>query len=104
MGARKCVRTRLVKKKKSVEEVQREIREPTQSKSQAPQFDLKKLLVRAGVVLAVAWTIALFIPSRWPKIGAGVITLVAAGGIVWLMRYVKKTQAIGAILREADTD
>lgn len=91
------------KKKKSSAEIQAEIQSLTRSKGDAPGFDMKKLLIRVGVVLAVVWVIAIILPTRWGLVGAGVVTTIAVVGVVLLIRYMKKNQAIGAILRGADT-
>ena len=91
------------KKKKSNEEVQKELRELTSSKAEPPQFNAKQLYIRAGAVLVVIWTIAIIVNNLYVRIGAAVLTIAAAGGIVWFLRYIKKNQAIGAILRNADT-
>ncbi len=95
------------KKKKSVATMQRELRDLAKPDGQAaekPPVDLKKLYLRAGLVLAALWLAALFIPSWIPKAIVAGLTLVALGAGVWLARYVKKTQALGAILRGAETE
>ena len=53
-------------------------------------------------MLAVIWTIAIIVNNLYVRIGATVLTIAAAGGIVWFLRYIKKNQAIGALLRNAD--
>jgi tetratricopeptide (TPR) repeat protein len=93
------------KKKKSAADVQRELRDLTKSETpDKPPFDLKKIYVRVGVVLAVAWVTAFFIPSWIPKAVVGVITVVVIGAGVWVVRYMKKGQALGALLKDADTE
>src|SRR6185369_14107901 len=59
--------------------------------------------VRVAAVLAILWVIALFIPSPIPKYVMAALTVVAAGAGVWFVRYVKKTEALGSLLRGADT-
>jgi hypothetical protein len=95
------------KKKKSAAQMQRELRDlakPDAKAAEKPPVDLKKLYIRAGAVLLVLWVAALFIPSWIPKGICGGLTVVALGAAVWLARYVKKTQALGALLRGADTE
>ncbi|MBX3209555.1 MAG: hypothetical protein KF764_31265 [Labilithrix sp.] len=94
------------KKKKSAAEVQKELAEIGKAQEDRPPVDLKKIYVRVGLVVAVVWVIAFIVPVGGfiPKAVAGVATLVAIGVMVWLDRYVKKTQALGAILKGADTE
>jgi tetratricopeptide (TPR) repeat protein len=94
------------KKKKSVAAMQKELRDLAKPDAQAPPkppVDLKKLYLRAGAVLAALWLAALFIPSWIPKAIVGVLTAVALGAGVWLSRYVKKSQALSALLQSAET-
>jgi tetratricopeptide (TPR) repeat protein len=98
------------KKKQNVAEMQKQLRDlakPSPEQADKPPIDLKKIYVRVGAVLAVLWVVAL-IASRWasyvPFAIAGVITLVAAGAGVWISRYLKKTQALGALLRSAESE
>jgi hypothetical protein len=95
-------------KKKSAAEVQRELRDITKAEEKPP-VNLKKIYLRIGIVVAVVWVIALIIPGSlvtwWiPKAVAGVVTLVGAGVSLWLDRYVKKTMALGAILKGAESE
>jgi hypothetical protein len=95
------------KKKKSQAEVQKELAEIGKSKdADRPPVDLKKIYIRVAAVAAVVWLIALMMPwGGWiPKAVAGVLTAVAIGVMVWLDRYVKKTQALQGILKNADTE
>ena len=68
-----------------------------------PPPNLKKIFTRVGLVLVVIWIAALFIPSWIPKAVAGALTLVAIGAAIWVTRYVKKAQALGDLLRGANT-
>jgi hypothetical protein len=95
-------------KKKSAADVQRELREVTKAEEKPP-VNLKKIYLRIGIVVGVVWVIALIIPGSlvtwWiPKAVAGVVTLVGAGVSLWLDRYVKKTMALGAILKGAESE
>ncbi len=99
------------KKKKSVAEVQKELRDlskPDPAAAEKPALDLKKTYTRLGLVLAVAWALAIGVTS-WSKspvpiIAMGVVTLVVAGVVIWLLRYLKRSQALGALLRGADSE
>ncbi len=90
------------KKKKNAAEVQQELRELTKTEDKPP-VDLNKIYLRAGAVVLLVWIIAAFVrhPAGWA--GAGILTVAGAGALIWLQRYVKKTQALGAILKGADT-
>lgn len=92
-------------KKKSVAEVQEELRQISKStQEERPPVDLKKIYLRVGVVAAVVWIIAFIVPGWIPKAVAGVLTVVAIGVLVWLDRYMKKQLALGALLKGADTE
>jgi hypothetical protein len=94
------------KKKKSAAEIQKELAGLGKPQEERPPVDLKKIYLRVGVVAAVVWLIALALPwGGWiPKAIAGVATVIGIGVLVWLDRYVKKTQALGSILKGADTE
>ncbi len=95
------------KKKQSAAEIQKELKDLGKPQQEdRPPVDLKKIYLRVGLVAAVVWVIALILPyGGWiPKAVAGVATVVAIGVLVWLDRYVKKTAALGAILKGADTE
>jgi hypothetical protein len=91
------------KKKASAAAVQKEIRDLT-TQEQRPPVDLKKIYLRVGAIAVVVWIIAGFIPGPIPKVVAGVLTALGIGVLVWLDRYVKKTSALGAILKGADSE
>jgi tetratricopeptide (TPR) repeat protein len=94
------------KKKRSVAAMQRELRDlakPSTEAADRPVVDLKKVFVRAGAVVAVVWLIAIAV-AHWsiiPLIVAAVVTLLAAGAGVWVVRYVNKSRDLGALLRSA---
>jgi hypothetical protein len=92
------------KKKKSAAEVQKELAEIGKQQEDKPPVDLKKIYIRVGLVAAVVWIIAFIIPGPIPKAVAGVASVAAIGVIIWLDRYVKKTQKLGALLKGADTE
>lgn len=95
------------KKKKSVAAMQRDLRDLAQpvapDAAAKPPVDLKKIFVRVGAVLAAVWLVALVL-VRWsvvPSIVAGVLTVGGVAAGIWVSGYVKKTQALGALLRSA---
>jgi hypothetical protein len=95
------------KNKQSAAEVQKELAEIGKSKDERPPVDLKKIYMRVGLVAVLVWVIAFIIPpsGRVYSVSlAGVLSVVAIGVMVWLDRYVKKTQKLGAILKGADTE
>jgi hypothetical protein len=91
------------KKKKTKSEVQAELRELSKP-AEKPPADLSKIYMRAGAVVVVAWVIA-GIVRHWAGFAiAGVLTVAGVGGLIWLQRYMKKTAALGSILKGADTE
>jgi hypothetical protein len=93
-----------VKKRKSAAEVQKELASIGRPTEERAPMDVKKIFLRVGAVVGVVWLIALIVPGWISKAVAVTVTLLAVGAMVWLDRYVKKTQALGAILKEADTE
>ncbi len=95
------------KKKKSAAKVQQELRDLAKPTGN-PGADMKKLYLRAGGLVAIGWVVAaiatVYTHTRWPLLIAGVVTLGVAGAGIWMIRYVRKSEALGAILRSADTD
>ncbi len=95
------------KKKRSAAAVQKELRELSKP-SDRPPVDLKKLYVRVGAGIVVGWIIAIglwsWLRSGWPLIVAAAATAGVIGVGIWLVRYTKKSEALGAILRSAETD
>lgn len=93
------------KKKQSVLAAQRELRDlakPAEG-AEKPPVDRRKLFLRVGLVLALAWAIALAF-VRWtiiPVIVAGVLTAVGIAVAVWVVRYVNRSRELGALLRLA---
>jgi len=94
------------KKRQSASAMQRELRDlakPSADAPEKPPADFKKIAVRVGGVLLLVWIIALLL-LRWSVIPvgvAGVLSVAAVGGSVWLVRYVNKTRKLGALLRSA---
>jgi hypothetical protein len=98
------------KRKKSAEEIRAELNALAKpdAKPQKPPFDMKKALVRVGLVVGVMWLLAAgigtYLSSVWPVAIAGVVTAVVAGAGVWAVRFMKRQQALGDLLRGADTE
>jgi hypothetical protein len=96
------------KKKKSPAQMQKELRDLAKPSGERPPVDMKKLYVRAGALVAVGWVIAIITASyarvRWPLAIAAAVTLAVVVAGIWMIRYVRKSEALGAILRGADTD
>lgn len=94
------------KKKKSAAAMQQELRDlarPGGDTPERPPVDFKKTFLRVGLVLAVVWVVA-GVAAHWsviPLVVAGVLTLVAVGAGVWIVRYVNKARQLGALLRSA---
>lgn len=93
------------KKKKGAEDIQKELRELAKPGEAAkrPPIDWKKIGVRVGAIVVAVWIVAFIIPGWIPKAVVGGATVALAIGILWLVRYVKKGQAIGALLQDAYT-
>jgi hypothetical protein len=90
------------KKKKSKADVQQELRELSKPEEKPPA-DLKKIYLRGGALLAVGWIIAGIVRHWAGFAAAGALTIAAIVALIWLQRYMKKTQALGSILKSADT-
>lgn len=86
--------------------MQRELRDlakPSADAPEKPPVDLKKVFLRVGGVVAVLWIVALIV-ARWsliPLAVAGLLTAVAIGAGVWVVQYVNKSRALGALLKSA---
>lgn len=91
------------KKKKSKADVQQELREISKPEEKPPA-DLTKIYYRAAALVAVVWIIAVIIRHWAAFAAAGALTVAGIVGILWLQRYMKKTQALGALLKGADTE
>lgn len=93
------------KKKRSVAQQQRDLQKLAVTPADRPPVALGKLYWRVGAVLAVAWVLAVgtgtWLHRLWPVGAAGALTVVTAGLGVWLIRTMKKTEALGALLRGA---
>jgi tetratricopeptide (TPR) repeat protein len=96
--------SRAKKKKKTRAEIEREMRELSKPAQERPPVDTKKIALRIGLIVAAVWIVAAFIPTWIPKAIAGVLTLGVAGAAYWVLRMMKKNQALGAIMAGADTE
>lgn len=92
------------KKKKSKAEVQKELRELTKPQDEKPPADLSKIYLRGGALIAIAWIIAAIVRHWAGFAAAGALTVAAVVAFFWLRRYMAKTQALGSILKGADTE
>jgi hypothetical protein len=95
------------KKKKSQQDLQKELRElarPNPDAPQKPAFELKKAGIRVGLILGVVWIVAVIIHHVYAYAVAGVLTTAVAGVSVWLIRYMKKSETLGNILKGAETE
>jgi hypothetical protein len=95
------------KKKKSQAALQQELRDlskPAPDAPARPSVDLKKMGLRVGLVLAAVWIVAIIVRHWIAYAVAGAITVLVAGVGVWLFRYMRKSEALGALLRGAETE
>lgn len=90
------------KKKKSKAEVQQELRELSKPEDK-PAADLSKIYLRGGALVAVVWVIAVIVRHWIGFAVAGALTVAGVVALFWLKRYMKKTQALGSILKGADS-
>lgn len=84
-----------------------EIVDAARTKQAAPDplsmLTLRSLGLRVGIPLVLAWAIAIYIDGWIPKVVALVLTLVVAGIVLWALRFAKRTKAVAAIVKGADT-
>jgi hypothetical protein len=95
------------KKKKSQAALQKELRDltrPDPGTPAKPAFNLRKAGIRVGLILAVVWAVALIIHHVIAYSIAGGLTLLVGGIAVWFIRFTRKSEALGEILRGADTE
>lgn len=96
-------------KKKSAAEVKEELKQLSKGEERPP-VDLTKIYRNIAIVAALVWAIAIILSSTskgtapYAFGAAGVLTAAGIGVAIWLSRYVKKTAALGAILKGADTE
>ncbi len=90
-------------KRKSVSDVQQELRDLSKP-TERPPVDMKKIYLRVAAVLALVWIAALVFRNNIGFAVAGVLTVVTGGVLYWLKGYFGKAQRLGALLSSADTD
>lgn len=94
-------------KKKSVAEVQKELRDLSKP-TERPPVDMNKTYLRVAGVVALIWLAAgiarYAMGSPIGFIVAGVLTVAAIGVLIWLKSYFAKAEKLGALLSSADTD
>ncbi|MCL2451091.1 MAG: hypothetical protein FWD17_19265 [Polyangiaceae bacterium] len=93
------------KKKKSVADMQRELRDLSAPAGgpERPPVDLRKAYLRVGLILAAVWVVSL-LALRWtviPVMVAGGLTVFAVGAAIWVVRWVNRSRELGALLRSA---
>ena len=91
-------------KKKSRADVQAELRDLSKPTDAPAPPDLKKLYLRGGAVLLVVWVVAAIIRHWGAYAAAGALTAAAIAAVIWLQMTLKKTAALGSILKGADTE
>ncbi|MBW2454940.1 MAG: tetratricopeptide repeat protein [Deltaproteobacteria bacterium] len=89
--------------KEAREALAREQREKLQVPDPLSRDNLKKVGLRVGIPVLVAWVIAFAIPGWIPKAVVGVLTLVVLGIVGWVWRFASKSKAVAEIVRAADT-
>lgn len=99
---------RIKPKRKQAAKLEREqLMAESRAKMQAPDplspENRKKLAIRLGIPVLLAWVVAFVIPGWIPKVVVGTLTLAFAGVAYYVLRYAKRTQAVAEILRTADT-
>lgn len=93
------------KKKTSALQAQRDLQKLARDQAQErPPVDFAKFAWRIGLILAALWAVALILPGWIAKAVTGGVTVLVAGAGLWFYRYLKKTEALGALVRGADTD
>ena len=97
------------KKKKSPKELQEDLRKlAAKSDAPRPKVDVRGILLRIGAIVGgVALVLVMLagVLHTWiPLAIAGVVVVLGAAGAVFFLRFVKKSEALGDILRSADTE
>jgi hypothetical protein len=65
---------------------------------------LKKMGLRLGIPVAIAWVLAFALtPAWWPKAVVGALTLGLAGVVFWALRLANKNRRVAGIVRGAET-
>lgn len=80
-----------------------EQRAKLQSPDPFSKENLKKMGLRLGIPVVVAWIIAIAIPGWIAKAVVGGLTIILAVIVAWVFRYTRKAKAVTDIIRTADT-
>jgi hypothetical protein len=91
------------KKKKTKADVQQELRELSKPEEK-PAANLSKIYLRGGALVAVVWVIAVIVRHWIGFAAAGTLTVAGIVAMLWLQRYMKRTAALGSILKGADSE
>ncbi|WP_437731880.1 hypothetical protein [Sorangium sp. So ce1335] len=67
------------------------------------QLKPRALALRVGIPALIVWAIALAIPGVWPKVVAGVLTVVVGGVLLWALRFATRSRAVAQIVQTADS-
>lgn len=67
------------------------------------QFNVRSLAIRVGIPAAILWLLAIVLPGWIPKAVMGVLTVIVAGLILWVVRFARRSRAVAQIVRQADT-
>ncbi len=89
--------------KEAREALAREQREKLQAPDPLSRDNIKKVGLRVGIPVVVAWIIAFAIPTWIPKAVVGALTLIVLGIVLWVWRFASKSKAVAEIVRAADT-
>jgi hypothetical protein len=97
------------KKRKTQEDLRAELSQLAKPQGDAkPPVDFRKTIVRVGGALAVLWVLAAGLGSwqraSWPFWVAAGLTVAVLGVGAWAYRFMKRQEALGALLRGADTE
>jgi tetratricopeptide (TPR) repeat protein len=63
----------------------------------------KGLGLRVGIPLLIVWIVAILLTRPWAFATAGGVTLLAAGLVVWAVRFANKTRAVQSLVQGAAT-
>lgn len=79
-------------------------REKVQAQDPFSKQNVRKLGLRLGIPLVIGWIVVLLIPGWIPKAIAGVVTLIIAGIVLYVVRFSRKSKAVADLIRSADSE
>jgi hypothetical protein len=85
------------------ENLAREQREKMQVPDPLSSDNLRKLGIRVGIPVAVAWVIAFAIGHWIGLLVVGVLTAIILGVVIWGLSFARKSRRVADIVRAADT-